>query len=1008
MDSRDLRRRSRDDSDGLLRDLSVLGFQDPPAAARLIFGLAEDGTDGRTDEVLDTLLEPVPASPDPDRALRNLAALLSTCGAETAARIASTPDGPRSLAVVLGSSQSIASFLLQHPEYVEEILTSDPPPDRDDVRRDLFRRIATADEAGVLRLLRLHRRLQAATIVTDDLCRDASLEVVTRRISDLAEDLIEAALIAASRETGAPRDAFAVIAMGKLGGAELNYSSDVDLVFVHADDAPDGSAFVHLSERICRLLSQTTVDDRALRVDMRLRPEGSRGPLVQSLSATVSYYVEKGRTWERQALIKARPVAGNPALGHALVEALQPFVYESALDATGIREVRELKQRIEERVRTRGGSGGDVKEGHGGIRDIEFTVQFLQLLNGREAPQVRSHGTLDGLERLQAAGVLRSGERRRLEETYRFLRVVEHRLQTMYETPARRLPTDRGKLRRLALRIRPGAPRPDDPAGEFLERYRHLTESANAILERLVHAPFENPAARETEVVDTVLDSSDEEAARQVVAGFGFRDPAAAVRSLRSLASEKHSYLPRRRQFFASLAPALLRRVEGAVDPDGTLLRFEQLVTALGASSLLYQLLGENEDVLAILVDLCGGSPFLTGLVTANPEMFDPMMESLIVARRGGLLPFEDLPTAESLIACPDLPRALHSLRDLETVRVGIRDLQGRANVRNVMEDLSRLADEIVRLTLAALSARVFEAKGEPRAADGTPGRFAIIALGRLGAGEMIYGSDLDLVFVHDAAGKTTRDHASADVLTELAQQIIRTIGGHSSHGRLYQVDARLRPGGSSGPLLPSLAAFARHVTESAETWERLALLRARAIAGDPSLGRDVIDIIHRVLYQAPPAPGLAADVVAMRERIEETAEGFDLKRGPGGLLDIEFLTGWMQLRHGHALPAARVPSLMGALSAVAAAGYLDPVRHEKLLSAYQMVRKVESRLRIAYNTPLDRVPDEDEQRDVLARRLGYRGGALPPGKALTDEILYFTRLTRDLFEGFLLGNDDE
>lgn len=981
-------------------------FADPTAAERLKTGLRDRLPDVETFE---RLLAPVAASPDPDRALRNLADLVATApdAGRLAADVLALPEGAWCLATVLGSSQSVAGVLVRRPDLVVETLRPGAPPDGGEVRSDLLDRIRGRSEEDAMRLLRRHRQRRLSRIVADDLCRDPALEIVTRRISTLAEDLIEAALVSASRDLGPPVPGFAVLALGKLGGAELNYSSDVDLVFLHAADFDRGTA-THLAERLCRLLDAATVDGRCLRVDLRLRPEGSRGAIVRSVESTLDYYRSAGRTWERQALIKARPVAGDLPLGRHLVASLESFVYERALDAASIREIQALKARIEERVRARGGETEEVKEGHGGIRDIEFTVQFLQLLNGHEAPRVRCPGTLRALRRLEEAGALKPGERRRLEETYRFLRVVEHRLQTMHELPARRLPTDETELRRLALRMRPREPRDAEPAPAFRERYERLTDASNAILATLVQSPFREREARGAAVVDAVLDASEDETAREAIAAFGFRDPDRAIRTLRALAREEGLYLPRTRQFFASVAPALLRRVEATVDPDATLLGFERLLGALGAKSLLFQMLDENEDVLAVLVDLCGGSPYLTDLVTANPAMFDPVMESLVVSRRGGMLPFEDLPTPESLPVGPDLPRALHSLRDLEMVRIAIRDLQGRANVRNVMEDLTRLAEEVLRLALGAVSGPLWSRKGEPRRTDGSPGRFAILGLGRLGAGEMIYGSDLDLLFVHDADGPTTEGLPSSIVLTDLAQRFLRALGGHSPYGRLYRVDARLRPGGSGGPLVPSISALTGHLEGPLETWERLALTRARPVAGDPDLGASVLEKIHRALYARAADATEAREVVSMRRRIEETSKGLDLKRGPGGLVDIEFACGWLQLRHGTDLPAARSPSLMAALDALREGGRIEPSSHEDLRSAYQMLRKVESRLRIAYNAPLDRVPEGETDRDLLALRLGYRGGARSPGELLAEELRYFTGLSRRLFEEILEEPPDD
>jgi glutamate-ammonia-ligase adenylyltransferase len=1001
---RDALRAIRESPDRVPGILEGHGFDDPVSSARVLRDLAALLPETRHD-----LLAVVPTAPDPDRALRNLHLLLAAAAdtSDLAAQVLEVPEGAWTLATVLGSSQSLAGVLLAEPEQAPVLIRPGPPPDREDLRRELLAAIDGADEDAVLRALRRHRGRHLGRILVDDLCRAAPLEVVTRRISDVAEDLIEGALTAAARDLVDPVPGFAVLAMGKLGGGELNYASDVDLIFVHAspeDREMPGAwreTYTELAERLCRLLSRKTADGFALRVDMRLRPEGSRGPLVRTLASTLEYYRTRARTWERQALIKLRPVAGDRALGRLLTAKLEPVVYDRGLDTAGIRAIQENKERIEERVAGRGGEGGEVKEGRGGIRDIEFTVQFLQLLNGREHPRVRCPGTLSALRRLEEVGALSGGERRRLERTYRFLRNVEHRLQTMHETPVRRLPGEERELARLARRLDPRAA-DEDPAGTFTDRYRRLTEGARAILDRLVHAPFRDRGRRASGVVDAILDPKDEATAVGTMTTFGFRDPTGALRTLRALAKEESPYLPRIRQFFASAAPALLRRVEATVDPDETLRRFERLVNSLGGKNLLFQMLAENPDVLDVLVDLCGGSAFLTDLVAANPAMFDPFLESLVVVRRAGWLPFEDLPVAESLAEGPELARDLHVLRDLEMVRVGIRDLQGLSNVRNVMEDLTRLAERILDLALTALSRPLFARKGEPRREDGKAGRFAVLGLGRLGARELVYGSDLDVVFVHDAGGTTSRGLGSPLVLTDLAQQLIRTLGGHSAYGRLYRVDARLRPEGAGGPLVPSLDAFGRHLREGAELWEKLALTRARAVGGDPGLGRELEEAIVEALYAKPPAPDRAAEVVRMRGRQEEETEGLDLKRGSGGLADIEFLAGWLQLRHGRDCPAARTTNVCGALTALREADLLDAVRHEMLLSAYQLLRKVESRLRIVYNRPLARIPEGGEERDELARRLGYGGGTSSPGQVLEDELRYFMKMTRNLFEEIL------
>jgi len=436
--------------------------------------------------------------------------------------------------------------------------------------------------------------------------------------------------------------------------------------------------------------------------------------------------------------------------------------------------------------------------------------------------------------------------------------------------------------------------------------------------------------------------------------------------------------------------------------------RVARIIDTLGAKSVFFQLLRQSPDLLDILVDIAGESPYLVERLVSQPGRFDAFVEALSVTPEHG---FEMLAATIDETDETDeeaAARMLGELAELELLRIGVRDVQERANVRNVMDDLTRLAESVLEHAIGVMRPPLCARKGTPRRADGSPGRFAVLGAGRLGASEMLYGSDLDLVFVHDADGKTELGQPSAGVLTELAQAIIRVVGGGATTGRIFEVDTRLRPDGSQGVLVPSIHRFRKYVHASLPTWERLALAKLRPVAGDPELGGEVIVAVHDALYGAPPPANLGRDVLEMRAKIEEAAGPVDLKRGPGGLVDVDFLAGALRLRHGHEFPALRSPSTLDTLAAARAAGLVRPSELERLFSAYQVLQQVHARLRIGGNRSLDCIPEDPAERDALARRLGYLGEDGAAGSVLAEEIRYFTRELRRVFDAAIARIDGD
>jgi glutamate-ammonia-ligase adenylyltransferase len=1036
---------------------TLAALRDADRGRRNLAGLAGHLGPDEFAALLPHLTRALPRSPDPDLALNNLERVLGQPGGR--GRLAGLLEGRgRALDILLrllGTSQFFADVIVGDPEVLHQLSNGagwKPALRQEELQTAVD---AAADDAGVLRAFRRFRRRQVLRIGVADVIRDRPLEEVTRDISRAAEMAVEVAVRHARRRLaarygepvtgrGAPARV-AVIAFGKLGGEELNYSSDIDLMFVHDADGETrsrrpvaaGEFFGRVVSEVVRLLSAHTPDGQAYRVDLRLRPEGQRGPLVRTLAGMLSYYDAMGRTWERQALIKARPVAGDAALGREFVHAIEPFVYRKYFSFSEINEVKALKRTIERRARDVGADDRDVKTGHGGIRDIEFAVQFLQLLNGGDLPAVRERNTLRAIQALAEAGCLTGQEAQILDDTYRFLRKTEHRLQLLFDLQTHRLPADADELRRLALRMgyqpedrgprtedrgqtsgfsvlcppssvlsSPQSKRPRlddvptaplsarpllvDPLDAFLHDLHAKSDLNRVILDHLLHQAFEGDDEAAAPEADLVLDPQPDDAAVAAVLGrYGFRDVRGAYQNLTQLAQESVPFLSARRcrHFLASIAPRLLREVAGTANPDQTLSDLERVTASLGAKAVLWELFSFNPPTLRLAVDLCAGSRFLTDILVNNPGMIDELLDSLVLNRPR---PVDEL-RAELAALCAnaaDVGPILHSFRDKELLRIGVADLLGKMPEADTAAALSDLAETIVAQVAELHLPAVTTKFGPPRLAGGRPCRSAVLALGKLGGREMSYHSDLDLVLVYE--GEASAGVDNREFFSELARRVIRSVGGHGPMGRLYAVDMRLRPTGGSGSLAVSLAEFARyHAGGGGQVWERQAMTKARAIAGDVAFRTDVEAAARRAAYASASSAQLVDEVRSMRERLEAGRDR-DLKRGPGGIVDVEFVVQLLQLRHAAGRPELQVTNTRAALDALHAAGLLTDTDHADLCAGYDFLRLVENRLRGMTNRASDELPADAA---ALARRLGYEPAAF------LAELVEQTRRVRASFQ---------
>ncbi len=1003
-------------------------------------------------ELLPHLTRLLARSPDADLALSHAERVIGTPhgAAQLPALLANSARGLDGLLQLLAVSQFFADTFVTYPEAFE-LLRAAPRrnPSTDELTAEL-KAITDAcpDDASTLLAFRRFRQLHMLRIGANDILRDRALEEVTRELARVADSSIKIALATAMKAVGkrfgSPTAGgvparVAGFAFGKLGGDELNYSSDIDLMFVYDRDGEtnkksgaitNAEYYSRVVAEVVRLLSSVTDRGFAYRVDLRLRPEGNAGPLARSLDSTVSYYDLRGRTWERQALIKLRPVAGDRDLRKEVMAAIEPFVYRKYFSFSEINEVKALKRKMEQHATRSGIDDTDVKTGRGGIRDVEYTVQFLQLLNGGDLQAVRQRNTLLALDALEIAGCLNPQETYLLSDAYRFLRRTEHRLQLLFDQQTHKLPTGVDDLRTLAKRmgyqfrdqgtgdrnqegtghdLTPDSrlltaqkrspldesPEPTldtrqlliDPLDLFLKDFHDKTATNRAILDHLLHQTFANDGGGSEPESDLILDpDADDAAVRAVLSKYPFRDVKAAFHNLNRLAQEAVPFLSHRRcrHFLASIAAPLLRAVADTPDPDGTLNDLERVTASLGAKAVLYELFSVNPPSLKLYVDICASSPYLSGILTNNPGMIDELLDSLALDQpRAGAEVKAEL--AELLRGAIDIDPILHSFQDKELLRIGVQDLLGKTDIRTTTAELSDVADALLNAVFDLTEPGVRAKLGDPG------GTYAVLGLGKLGGREISYHSDLDVVLVYAGEGNDAQHY-----YTTLAQKASTLASRPGPLGKLYEVDMRLRPTGKSGSLALSLDEFERYFGCTAQVWERLALTRARVVRGDGDFAGRLMACVREAV--AGKADGVAtAEVAAMRAKLEGAANPRSLKRGRGGLADVEFAVQLLQLRHGRTHPDVLNANVWDALDALAAAGLLGEEDATALRDGYSFLRFVEARLRIVTDRPLTEIPEATDDLAKLARRTGFASA-----EAFLHELAAKRAAVRKAYEGVL------
>ncbi len=639
-------------------------------------------------------------------------------------------------------------------------------------------------------------------------------------------------------------------------------------------------------------------------------------------------------------------------------------------------------------MKSQGADLQNVKTGLGGIRDIEFTIQFLQLLNGGDLPELRTGNTLEAIAKLEIGGCLTHQERILLEENYAFLRKIEHRLQIMFDLQTHLLPTSSQEFRRLAIRMGYIDAPNRTVQDAFSVDYKQKTELNRRILDHLLHDAFGEEDKPEPEV-DLVLDPDPQpDQIARVLGHYGFHDVPGAYTNLMALSEEHIRFLSTRRcrHFLASIAPRLLQAIANTPDPDQTLVNLSKVSESLGGKGVLWELFSFNPPSLHMYVELCASSPYLSSILISNPGMIDELMDSLVLDR----LPTHD--TLENNLrelarGAEDIEPILHSFKNAQVLQVAVRDILHKEDIVSTCRTLADIGESCLRLITRNEYLKLAAKFGTPMIPDGErtgqPSEFVLLAMGKFGGREINYHSDLDMVFLYEADGGTFHAQLTTEsgetttnqhFYSELGQRIIKVGSQAGPHGRLYEIDPRLRPTGRSGSLATSLEELRRYFKGGqGQLWERQALCKARVVYGSEAAAAAALEAVTDCAYCVPWQREFADEISNMRRRLEETARPNNLKRGPGGLVDVEFIAQMLQLKHGQRHPEVRVPGTLEALAALEKLGALSRGDFEFLDTSYRTLLAFVSYLRLMNATARHDMPEDPDEQFKLARLLGYR-----------------------------------
>jgi len=952
------------------------------------------------------LSNPLPRSANPDRIRSGMEQWIEAVAQENdstltdvSGELMALPEGRRLLEAVFGNSPYLTLCMTRDPRFALDLLTRGGEAIEADIMASLAGLRATpADGGDIGRSLRIAKRRMALTVALADIAGDWPLARVTGALSGFAESAIGVAAASALRGAAAAghmelahsddpeRDSgLVILGMGKLGARELNYSSDVDLIILFDPEkirTPEPDRMLHdvirLTRQFVKLLDERTAEGNVFRIDLRLRPDPASTPPAISVLAAEIYYESLGQNWERAAMIKARPVAGDLAAGRQFLARLQPYIWRKYLDFAAIQDIHSIKRQINAH---RGGgkiavAGHNVKLGRGGIREIEFFAQTQQLIWGGRQPELRRRGTLEALAALTALGHVAENTRRDLADSYFFLRRTEHRLQMINDEQTHSLPDHREGLEEIAAFM--GF---DDALTFGAEVERHLRQVETHYARLFEDAP--QLAATGTVAGNLVFTGSeaDPETIR-TLAGLGFKSPETVDAAVRGWHHGRYRAMrsARARELLTELMPVLLSAFAKTADADATLRNFDSFLSALPAGVQLFSMFHANPQLLELVAEIMGGAPRLAQHLSHKPTILDSVLSG----------DFFDAPPPRDALQ-EELERLLSSAEALEEAlevarrwahdrqfQVGVQLLRRFLPPRAAAAAFSNIADAALRALHPVVEAEFVRHHGRFAGAG-----MLCIALGKLGGREMTPTSDLDLIFVYDTppesdASDGPRPLPPSQYFARLSQRLINAVTAQTAEGRLFEVDMRLRPSGAKGPIASSLKAFVQYHEEAAWTWEHMALTRARVVFGPDDLWRRVEAVIRQTLTRPRNPDVLLRDVADMRTRLDAEHHSdfvWEVKHMRGGLVDIDFLAQYLQLRHAHTHPQILSPNTRTALQALRDNGLLAASIADALIEATDLWQGIQSVLRLTIEG-IFRLEREPEVTEGLEKTLAAVGAA--------------------------------
>lgn len=918
-----------------MKEISPSIFFDPARASKSLASLfdmfIEAGSRYAAEEFSDVLALTLQQSPDPDLAVTNLLRFVESSHNKAALfnDLMAYPVLLDVLTKLLSSSQYFADILVRDPELFRWLTATDAlvhPRSKAFLREEVGRVMKMFHKPDSQRngLRRLYRR-EVLRIGARDILGEASLQIVTEELSSLADCLVDAACTIAHQQLAdkfpvTPQASYAVIGLGKLGGSELNYSSDIDIIFVYEDegellDARSMTRTYHeyfnaFVEKLVGNLTETTAEGYLYRVDTRLRPESGAGPLARSGPNYLLYYESRGELWERQMLIKARPIAGDIDFGIAFLKQLDAFVYPRSL----LQNPREYIARIKARIEAAIVGEENVKLRAGGIRDIEFIIQALQLIHGGKVDAIRSGNTLAAIPRLVAHGLLSSDEAQILSEGYEYFRNIEHRLQTMFNTQTHEMPKDSDALTVLARKVG------ESSSADLQTTYSgYLTQ-----VRKIFDTVFESDAAQKDLTLLSAFEGNTSiEVLSQLMAAYGFTDIRKAARNLATMIAgsafqASAEFDIRTRDSFREIAENLIREIVKTPSPDLTLQNLSQLVSAHKFADQFYRQLQESQFRNLVLT-ICSKSPRMAKGIAQHPLLLESLSidpEVLAGSRPGN----------------PSESEGLGDYKSRHEILAGIRYLLGIYNFNDLSRELTRIADAVFAEALRV----------ELNAAHRKRMPLAVFAMGKYGTQEINFDSDLDVLFISDVQSPTAKSLAE-----KLATKIVGRMSLYGEHGKLYDVDARLRPEGRSAPLVVDRQAYLAYLGKRSSLWERQSLTRFRFVSGDETVGKRVISEVAEFAFQSLLPPDWVQQIVTMRRKTEtrsiaSRSELLDIKLGAGGMVDIEFLAQMFQLRYGGLAPHLASLTTVDAINA-----YVRGESKQGLVETYHTYREIETLMRL-------------------------------------------------------------